>query len=56
MQLALAIQSDTLAPSAVLVKVKSYSPKNQFAMAFKELGNAVHTTHLLVTALSGLRR
>ena len=32
MQLALAIQSGTLAPSAVLEKVNSYSAKNQFAL------------------------
>jgi TnpA family transposase len=47
MQLALAIQSGTLAPSAVLAKVNSYSSKNRFAMALKELGNAVRTTYLL---------
>ena len=47
MQLALAIQSGTLAPSAVLEKVNSYSAKNQFALALKELGNAVRTTYLL---------
>lgn len=47
MQLALAIQSGTLAPSAVLEKVNSYSTKNQFALALKELGNAVRTTYLL---------
>jgi len=47
MQLALAIQSGTLAPSAVLAKVNSYSTKNRFAMALKELGNAVRTTYLL---------
>lgn len=47
MQLALAIQSGTLAPSAVLAKVNSYSTRNRFAMALKELGNAVRTTYLL---------
>ena len=47
MQLALAIQSGTLAPSAVLSKVNSYSTGNRFAMALKELGNAVLTTYLL---------
>lgn len=47
MQLALAIQRGTLAPSAVLAKVNSYSTTNRFAMALKELGNAVRTTYLL---------
>lgn len=47
MQLALAIQSGTIAPSAVLAKVNSYSTKNRFALALKELGNAVRTTYLL---------
>jgi TnpA family transposase len=47
MQLALAIQSGTLAPSAVLAKVNSYSTRNRFATALKELGNAVRTTYLL---------
>jgi len=47
MQLALAIQSGTIAPSAVLAKVNSYSTRNRFAMALKELGNAVRTTYLL---------
>ncbi|MBK5204948.1 MAG: Tn3 family transposase, partial [Polaromonas sp.] len=47
MQLALAIQSGTLAPSAVLAKVNSYSTRNRFALALKELGNAVRTTYLL---------
>lgn len=47
MQLALAIQGGTLLPSAVLEKVNSYSTKNQFALALKELGNAVRTTYLL---------
>jgi TnpA family transposase len=47
LQLALAIQSGTLAPSSVLAKVNSYSTKNRFALALKELGNAVRTTYLL---------
>ena len=47
MQLALAIQGSTLAPSAVLAKINSYSTRNRFAMALKELGNAVRTTYLL---------
>jgi TnpA family transposase len=47
MKLALAIQSGTFAPSAVLAKVNSYSTKNRFALALKELGNAVRTTYLL---------
>ena len=47
MQLALAIQSGTLAPSAVLARVNSYSTKNRVALALKELGQAVRTTYLL---------
>ncbi len=47
MQLALAIQSGALAPSAVLARVNSYSTGNRFALALKELGNAVRTTYLL---------
>jgi TnpA family transposase len=47
MQLALAIQSGSLAPSAVLARVNSYSTKNRFALALKELGNAVRTTDLM---------
>jgi len=47
MQLALAIQSGSLAPSAVLARVNSYSTKNRFALALKELGNAVRTTYLM---------
>ena len=50
MQLALETQSDTLAPSVVLAKFNRYSTKNQFAMALKELGNEVRTTHLLEVA------
>lgn len=57
MQLALAIQSGTLAPSAVLAKVNSYSTRNRFALALKELGNAVRTTYLLEWVLNeSLRR
>jgi TnpA family transposase len=48
MQLALAIQSGTIAPSAVLAKINSYSTKNRFALALKELGNAVRTTYLVL--------
>jgi TnpA family transposase len=47
MQQALAIQSGALAPSAVLAKVNSYSTRNRFALALKELGNAVRTTYLV---------
>ena len=47
MQLALAIQSGVIAPSAVLARVNSYSTKNRFALALKELGTAVRTTYLL---------
>ena len=47
MQLALAIQSGTIAPSAALARVNSYATKNRFALALKELGNAVRTTYLL---------
>ncbi len=46
-QLALAIQSGTLAPSVVLAKINSYSTKNRFALALKELGIAVRTIYLL---------
>jgi TnpA family transposase len=46
-QLALAIQGGALAPSAVLARVNSYSTKNRFALALKELGNAVRTTYLM---------
>ena len=46
-QLALAIQGGTFAPSAVLSRVNSYSAKNRFALALKELGNAIRTTYLL---------
>ena len=47
MQLALAIQSGTLAPSAVLARINSYSTRNRFALALQELGKAVRTTYLL---------
>jgi TnpA family transposase len=47
MQLALAIQSGAVAPSAVLSQVNSYSTRDRFAWALKELGNAVRTTYLL---------
>lgn len=47
MQLALSIQSGTLAPSAALARVNSYSTKNRFTMALRELGQAVRTTYLL---------
>ena len=43
----LAIQSRALAPSAVLARLNSYSTKNRFALALKELGQAVRTTYLL---------
>jgi TnpA family transposase len=47
MQLALAIQSGALAPSAVLARINSYSTRNRFALALQELGKAVRTTFLL---------
>lgn len=47
MQLALAIQSGTLAPSAVLARINSYSTRNRFALALQELGCAVRTRFLL---------
>jgi TnpA family transposase len=47
MQLALAIQSGALAPSAVLARVNSYSTRNRFAQALTELGKVVRTTYLL---------
>jgi TnpA family transposase len=47
MQLALAIQSGTLAPSAVLARINSYSTRNRFAQALQELGVAVRTKFLL---------
>jgi TnpA family transposase len=47
MQLALAIQSGALAPSAVLERINSYSTHNRFALALQELGKAVRTKFLL---------
>jgi TnpA family transposase len=43
MQLALAIQSGGLAPSAILAKINSNSTRNRFALALQELGKAVRT-------------
>ena len=39
MQLALAIQSGILAPSAVLARINSFSSRNRFALALQELGS-----------------
>jgi TnpA family transposase len=47
MQLALAIQSGALAPSAVLARINSYSTRNRFALALQDLGKAVRKTYLL---------
>jgi TnpA family transposase len=47
MQLALAIQSGAVAPSAVLARVNSYTTRDRFSWALKELGNVVRTTYLL---------
>jgi TnpA family transposase len=47
MRLALAIHSGKLAPSAVLVRIKSHSSRDPFSMALQELGYAVRTTFLL---------
>jgi len=47
MQLALAIQSGALAPSAVLARINSYSTRNRIALALQDLGKAVRTTYLL---------
>ena len=47
MQLALAIHGGTLAPSAVLARINSFSPRNRFALALQELGVAVRTKFLL---------
>lgn len=47
MQLALAIQSGKLAPSAVLARINSNSTRNRFALALQELGKAVRTRFLL---------
>ncbi len=57
MQLTLAIQGGTLAPSAVLARINSYSTRNRFALALQELGKAVRTTYLLEWIMSdSLRR
>ena len=47
MQLAIAIQSGKLTPSAVLARLNSYSTRNQFCLALQELGKAVRTRFLL---------
>src|SRR5450759_3206683 len=47
MQLAIAIQSGKLAPSAVLARINSYSTRNRLALALQELGKAVRTKFLL---------
>ena len=47
LRLALAIQSGTLAPSAVLAHINSYSTRNRFALALQELGKAVRTRFIL---------
>jgi TnpA family transposase len=47
MQLALAIQGGTLAPSALLARINSFSSRNRFALALQELGVAVRTKFLL---------
>ena len=52
MQLALAIQNGAFALSAVLAKVNSYSTRNRFTWALKELGNEVRTTYPLVVPCS----
>jgi TnpA family transposase len=46
-QLSVAIQSGTLAPSAVLGRINSYSRRDRFGLALQELGKAVRTTFLL---------
>jgi hypothetical protein len=46
MQLALAVQSGILAPSAVLARINSYSTRNRVAFALQELGKAVRTKFL----------
>jgi TnpA family transposase len=55
-QLALATQSDALAFSAVLARINSYSTRNRFALALKELGKAVRTTYLLEWIMSDSMR
>ncbi len=47
MQLAIAIQSGKLTPSAVLARLNSYSTRNRFCAALQELGKVVCTTFLL---------
>jgi TnpA family transposase len=47
MQLALAVQSGIVAPSAVLARINSYSTRNPVALALQELGKAVRTKFLL---------
>jgi TnpA family transposase len=47
MQLSVAIQSGSLAPSAVLARINSYSTRNRFAQALQEQGKAVRTKFLL---------
>lgn len=47
MHLSLAIHSGTLAPSAVLARINSYSTRNRFTLALQELGVAVRTKFLL---------
>lgn len=46
-QLALAIHSGQLAPSAVLARINSHSSRDSFSLALQDLGNAVRTTFLL---------
>jgi hypothetical protein len=40
----------------VLAKINSYSTKNRFALALKELGNVIRTTYLLEWIMDELRR
>jgi TnpA family transposase len=47
MQLAIAIQSGKLTPSAVLARLNSHSTRNHFCLALQELGKAVRTRFLL---------
>ncbi len=47
MRIAIAIQSGTMAPSAVLARLNSYSRRNQFSRALQELGRVVRTIFLL---------
>lgn len=47
MQLAIAIQSGTLTPSAVLARLNSYSTRNRFCLALQELGKVIRTRFLL---------